>query len=522
MQEILAAYPLRREGAPEGGSVIFGNLGDLETVNPILAGSVAAGDLLSLVYEGLVGVHPVDGSIVPGLADVELATDQVTYTFRIHPDARFHDGAAITAADAEFTLDPILDPAFNSPIASGVQAGLKAYRAVDDRTFEMVSDGPIASFLFDAALAILVMPKHLWAGVAPADWPNDPGSTGQDPARVVGSGPFRFVEWVPGDHATLARNDDYWNREFSRVPSLDDLVFRVMPDVQTRVLALDVGDVDVARLPPEASNRLANAEGLAVVSYETLGFLYYAYQLDPAKSSLFQDTAVRRALFVALDRPGIVESLMLGQGEVARGTHPPLSPAYRPEAFAPYDYDPELARELLAQAGWADADGDGVREQGGKRFSFTMLYRGDPWNELAAYLQQAWADVGVEMTPEPLPFPTLLDRTDARDFEMVMLGTGGAADPGQGWMFATGGGGNFFGYSNAAYDRLDAEQRRTLDPARRIDLIVEQAKLVWDDLPVGILFFTPMNVGHNARLRNVFPNAFGGLMWSAPFWYLEG
>jgi ABC-type transport system substrate-binding protein len=65
-----------------------------------------------------------------------------------------------------------------------------------------------------------------------------------------------------------------------------------------------------------------------------------------------------------------------------------------------------------------------------------MLYRGDPWNELAAYLQQAWADVGVEMTPEPLPFPTLLERTDARDFEMVIWGSAGR-DPGQGWMFAT-------------------------------------------------------------------------------------
>ena len=100
MQEILAAYPLRREGAPEGGSVIIGNLGDLETVNPLLASSVAAGELLSLVYEGLVGVHPVDGSIVAGLADYELAADGVTYTFRIHPDARFHDGAPVTAADA--------------------------------------------------------------------------------------------------------------------------------------------------------------------------------------------------------------------------------------------------------------------------------------------------------------------------------------------------------------------------------------------------------------------------------------
>ena len=204
----------------------------------------------------------------------------MTYTFRIHPDARFHDGTPVTAADAEFTLDTFLDPTNLTLLRLRVKAVLKEYRAVDDRTFVMVSDGPIASFLYDAALPIVVMPKHLWESIPPSDWPADPGSTGQDPARVVGSGPFRFVEWVQGDHATLARNDDYWDRELSRVPYLDNLVFQVMPDSRTRALALEVGDVDVARLSPTDIDRLANAGGVAVVSFVDLGFTYYACQLD--------------------------------------------------------------------------------------------------------------------------------------------------------------------------------------------------------------------------------------------------
>lgn len=521
MQEILAAYPLRREGAPEGGSVVFGNLGDLETINPLLASSVGALDLLSLVYEGLVGVHPVDGSIVPGLADYELAADQVTYTFHIHPDARFHDGAPVTAADAKFSLDTILDPKFVAPFDSSVKDVLKEYRVVGERTFEMVSNGPIASFLYD--VPVVVMPKHLWAGVAPADWLSDPGSTGQDPARVVGSGPFRFVEWVQGDHITLARNGAYWDLDLSRAPYLDRLVFRVMPDSQTRVLALEVGDVDVARLSPTDVDRLAKGGQVAVVSYDTLGFTYYASQLDPGKTTLFQDKAVRQALFVALDRQAIVDSIMGGQSKVARGTLPPLSPAYRPDEFAAYGYDPNRARALLAQAGWTDADGDGVVEKNGQRFSFTMLSRGDSDTRasLAVYMQDAWAAVGVEMTVEQMDLATIIDRTDTRDFEMVLLGKDWTVDPGQGDMFATGAGGNFFGYSNPEYDRLEAEQRRTLDPKQRVELIIEQAKIVWDELPVGILSFDRQDVGHTERLRNFFPNEFG-LMWSAPFWYLTG
>ncbi len=315
---------------------------------------------------------------------------------------RFHDGAPVTAADAEFTLGTILDPA-NLGLASSIEAVLKEYRAVDDTTFVMVSNGPIASFLYDAALPILVMPKHVWAGVAPADRPSDPGSTGEDPARVVGSGPFRFVGRVQGDHVTLARNDDYWGRELSRVPYLDKLMFQAMPNSDTRTLALEVGDVDVARMQPTDIDRFVNGGEVEVVSYDALGYTCYACQLDPGKTPLFQDKAVRQALFVALDRQAIVDSLLEGLPAIARGTQPPPSPAYRPNEFEPYEYDPARARDLLAQAGWTDADGDGWVEKDGQRFSFAMLVRADSATRvsIATYLQDAWKDVGVEMTVEP-------------------------------------------------------------------------------------------------------------------------
>jgi peptide/nickel transport system substrate-binding protein len=219
----------------------------------------------------------------------------------------------------------------------------------------------------------------------------------------------------------------------------------------------------------------------------------------------------------------MVDSILAGQGEVASGTHPPLSPAYAPAEFESYAFDPERARTLLAQAGWADTDGDGVVEKDGKRLSFTMLSSTTSTvaDLLDAYMQQAWKAIGVEMQPEPLSFLAMLDRIEARDFEMVRLGFNWNLDPGQGVMFETGGAFNFFGYSNLDYDRLEAEQRRTLDPARRIDLIIEQAKIVWKELPVGILAFRIMGVGHNERLDNVFPNAYS-LVWSAPYWYWQG
>jgi len=139
---------------------------------------------------------------------------------------------------------------------------------------------------------------------------------------------------------------------------------------------------------------------------------------------------------------------------------------------------------------------------------------------LVAYMQQAWAEIGVKVTLEPLPAETLFERFDARKFEMAMLRASWSVDPGQGAMFGTGDGGNALGYSNAAYDQLEVEQRSTMDPAQRVDLIIDQAQIVWDELPIGVLAFIRQSVGHTKQLHNVFPNTFG-LFWSAPFWYLE-
>ncbi|MDQ2674547.1 MAG: ABC transporter substrate-binding protein, partial [Chloroflexota bacterium] len=239
---LFATFPMS-EPAVEGGQVIWGNVSDISTTNPMLGADDPTNPLLSLVFEFLVTSSPIDGQPVPGLAESwERAEDGVTYTFRIHPDAKFHDGTEVTAEDVAFSLDAQLNPDTGSQYTSTVDAAVASYRVIDDRTIEIVSDGPRANFLFD--LIVPVMPKHIWEGVPASEWASDPGSTGQDPARVVGTGPFKFVEWVQGDHVTLEKNADYWDTVAGKAPTIDQFTMQVFPDETTLVQALRTGQID--------------------------------------------------------------------------------------------------------------------------------------------------------------------------------------------------------------------------------------------------------------------------------------
>lgn len=501
------------EPAAQGGTVIIGETADIATVNGLLASDNPTLYVTGLIFEPLVVSSPIDGQPVPALADWwELAADGVTYTFHLNQDAAWHDGTDVTAADVVFTLDAQLSPDTDSPYGGTIAAIVASYQAVDDDTVEVVSNGPIATFLLD--LYLPVMPQHVWDGVPFAEWAGDPGSTGQDPARVVGSGPFVFQEWVQGDHVTLARNPDYYGPP----PVIEELILRVLPNEVAAAQALEAGAIDImAAVPPADYERLAATDNLDVAVYDTFDFDFYLYNLDPERTALFQDARVRRALFLALDREAIDEGIYFGLGEPAVGPQPVLSIAYAPDQMTTDNsYDPEAAKALLADAGWADSDGDGVLDQEGAALAFDLLtYTGDQKVErTATYMQEAWQDIGVAMTPVLIELQTLIQTVAVeRDFEMAMLGFSWDATANQGMMFTCGAGFNVMTYCNPRYDELHAQQQSELDEAQRVDLLIEMSNIIWADLPVGIIEFVKGRTGYGTHLRNFHPNGYS-LLWS--------
>src|SRR3954470_11302293 len=281
-QTLQEAYAFE-EPQNQGGQIIWSQTSDISTVNGLLTSDYPTAYVTGFLFEPLVSSSPIDGQIVPALADSwDIAADGKTYTFYLNKDAKWHDGTDVTAEDVKFTFDVALDEKSPNPRRSTIVQELESYRVIDEHTFEMVSKEPFATFLYDVPWSIATMPKHIWDGVAPEAWPNDPGSTGQDPARVIGTGPFKFQEWRQGESVTLVRNDAYYDKE--AVPVIDELVMRVLPDPATEVEALKAGEIDIVEVTPAPQvEEVQHTEGLKVEIYPGYSFSYIGLNMDPEK-----------------------------------------------------------------------------------------------------------------------------------------------------------------------------------------------------------------------------------------------
>jgi peptide/nickel transport system substrate-binding protein len=508
------AFPMT-EAENKGGTVIEGDSSDISTVNSILTADQPTAFVTALIFDSLVGNDPNTGLPVPnGLADYwEIGADGLTYTFYLNPNVKWHDGTPLTADDVAFTFQVEMDPNSGSSYTGTFTADVASYSVVDDHTFQVVAKTINADFLLDTCV-FGIMPKHLWADVPLDQWKTNGGSTGQDPARVVGSGPFKFKEWVQGDHTTLVRNDEYFQP--TAIPRIDEFIFRVMPDDAASVLALKNGEIDLMdRVPSPDVQDVQNTEGVDVLVYPTFDFNFYAYNLDTAKTDLFQDVKVRQAMMYGQDRESINNDIFLGLNEVANGTQPQLSFAYAPDQVETvYNFDVDKAKQLLEEAGWVDSNGDGIREKDGKKFSFKVSYPtgSTTTDQLVAYYQEAWKTLGLEMEPAGVAFPALLDIiTKTFDFDIALLGFSWDATANQGAMFNCDQykvGFNFAKYCNPQVDELNNAAKKELDQEKRRAILIQSMNIVNNELPVAISLFASNKTGYSKKMQNYY--AVGG------------
>lgn len=509
----------------EGGQLIHTAGNDIATLNPQLHSDIISGVVTDFMFHRLTRGSAIDGVQSPDLADYwEVASDGITYTFHLPEEAMWHDGTPLTADDVIFSFDAMTDESSLSPRHSTVTQSLDSYRKIDDHTVEMVSVGQLATFLGDVCSNTAIVPMHIWEDVPLDEWGSAPGATGQDPEQVIGSGPMTFVEWVLNDHVTVQRDEDYW-RPDERY-HIDQFIVQIIEESVSRLNSLQTGEVDSggADYAQVEGVRESNPE-LQIVDYDSFQmYFYYPHN----EIVFFEDRDVRRALLHALDRDLLVETVFEGFAVRADGSQPVLSPAYAPDQMTTiYDYDPDHARQLLADAGWEDRDGDGVVEnEDGERFSFELSYfeTSATADAMIPYMQEAWGEIGVEMIPSSMPVSTVIDRANAGDYQMAMGNFNWGSDPGQGSMFRTdaadGSGFNRARFANEDYDRLDAEQRQELDEDARVDLIIEQTDIVNEEVPIGVIAFQRLISVGSPRIRNYMPNAYG-TFWAAPYMWLD-
>ncbi len=506
----------------EGGVLIEGNQLDVSTLLPIVTQDVPSSDVQGMIFESLVSINPDTLETVGLLAESwDVNADASVYTFYLRDGITWSDGEPFTADDVEFTYMTFMNPDTGSPRVSDLTSQIDTMDVLDPLTIQFNLKGAFPDFPVDNGVYNLIA-KHVWEDIDPAAMQQDGGATGQDPSRVVGTGPFLFEEWVTGDHVTLVPNDNYWNG----APILDEYIFKILPDDAAAVNQLKTGEIDWASLTPSAVEEFEGNDDVSVVDYPTLSFTFYGLNLDAETTGLFQDVEVRQAMLYALDREAMLQSIYFGYGEVAVGTIPTMSWAYNPESIdLKYPYDPEQAEALLDEAGWTDTNGNGVRDKDGQELSFTMysIAGNAVYEAMLVAMQEYWNQIGVEMTPSPEPFPALVERiTETFDFEAFLVGFSWGAAVDQSTMFtcdAAGGNGfNITSYCNPEVDAILAEALSEPDQAKRIELYNEFQNIVVEELPETVTFFGRGINGLATRVHNVYPNTVNERFNSQTWW----
>ena len=324
----------------------------------------------------------------------------------------------------------------------------------------------------------------------------------------VGTGPFKFVEWVRNDHLTLEANPDYWGG----APKVDKLIFRVVPESSVRLLKLEQGEVDIlADVNPEDYSRIEENPDLTLLSQPglTVNGLTMPFEAEP-----FNDVHVRQAMNYAVNKDEMNEFLYKNAAVTAATGMPPILMGY-PADLEPYPYDPDKAKELLAEAGYPDG------------FDYKMLTYENPrgYNpvgiKMAVAIQEYLADVGVNLELETLEWGAFLaTRRSADNQDMGMVGwSGDNGDPDNFLyeMFSTDmiPVGNTAHYSNPELDEILTTARTVTDPAERAALYEQASTIIHDDAPW--LF-----VNHTLHVRATGADVEGfALNPLQMFWYME-
>jgi peptide/nickel transport system substrate-binding protein len=382
-----------------------------------------------------------------------------------------------------------------------------------------------ASFLVTKA-GYGILPQHILGELSPEEFNTADFNT----LAPIGTGPFMFREWVKDDHVALVKNPNYWNG----APHIDFWYFKVVENATVEFAQLQTGEVDYAPVTAALWEEALAQEHLECMAYPQFDFLFYVYQLDPEKSPLFLDVRTRRALLYAVDRQAMVDSIAFGLADVAHSTIPPLSWAHNPDNEPRYGYDPEMAKELLDEAGWRDEDSDGVREahgvqgvEDGTPFAFEIhTNAGNQEREQAMVaMQQYWAEVGVNAQPTPIEWNALLaELTETYEYEMIVVGFNWDPDPDQKTMWHTdsyGGGFNMNKYSNPEVDRVLDAALLTTDQEERKEYYYEMQRLLAEDVPAPIIYFRQGTGCWNVRLHEFKFNALESERWNAEDWWVD-
>jgi peptide/nickel transport system substrate-binding protein len=544
-QPTVAAKPAADSPRP-GGRAIVGSFSDAKVLSPVHSTDVYSADVWGRIYESLIETDAKTGDVMPRLAHkFEVSPDNTTITFTLRDGLKWSDGSAFSGEDFKFTAEAVMrskQTVRKSIFQEIVGAKDFADGKAESITGVVVSGSTVAIKLakpFCPALINIggfgIIPKSVFARyMDPKDASKNIDEAPELREPPLAMGPFKFKEWIPNDHITLVRNDQF----FGQRPYLDEWVYKILPDQTAQTAAVKVGEIDVASVEPKDLEDLKKVDPLQLYSYPTSSYTYIAWNQLRGGKEFFQSKAVRQALAYGLNMDQVIDKVLFGEGRKQLAHTPSVSWAFDPEGINQYPYDPQKARQLLEQDGWAKGS-DGVYQKNNQKLEFSIVTNsGNKVREtLLQVAVEQYKQIGANVTPMTESFEKLSERTNkskdatygergGRDFDAVIIGWSLGAEPdGFGIWHSSqipAPGNNSIGYRNEVVDKALDDGRTKCSRDERKEAYKVFNKQLNEDQPYNFGYSNNTLLFVNKRLQGLDPGPFRRQsLWNVDKWWVK-
>lgn len=540
--------------------LVLSALSDPKTFNPIL--SQESPNIFGFTFEGLTTTDGISGETVPALAESwEISDDGTILVFTLRDGLRWSDGEPLTVDDVVFTYDVLFNPAIPTNSRDGFRIGTEGQfpqvSQVDDRRVQFTLPEPFAPMLENTALNII--PAHiLQPAVEGTDAQGNPQflstwGTDTPPRQIVGNGPYRLAQYIPGERIIFERNPYYWQQDDQGNPQpyIEQIVWQIVGSTDTAFFQFRSGGLDLESVQPDFFSLLKREEERGNFTIYNggpgLGTNFFAFNLNrasrngkplvsPVKSAWFNSVAFRQAVSYGIDRDTMVNNIFQGLGEPQTSPISVPSPFFAPPEMGirTYDYDPEKAKQLLLADGFQYNAANNLLDAEGNRVRFTLITNsGNKIREsIGAQIKNDLAKLGIQVDFQPLAFNSLVDRlTDSLDWEAMVLGLTGGPEPNGGanvWLLdgalhafnqnAGPGQDPLEGWQAADWERriadLYIQAAQVIDEDERFELYKETQQLTQEYLPFMYLINNLSLTAVRNRVQGVKFTALGGALWN--------
>jgi peptide/nickel transport system substrate-binding protein len=469
---------LAKQSSPEagGGGTLVGAFdvgpgGCPECFNPLQA--TAGFTWLELYYSKLM-VYDINFTAIEGdLAESwETSADGLALTLHLRDGVTWHDGEPFTSEDVAFTIGLVQNPD-SASVYAAKYAGITSVDTPDPLTAVLNMSAPNAAIL-DGLTFLTMLPSHLLKDMAPADlatsdwWRTNP----------VGTGPFKWSAYEPGQYVELVANDDYWRGR----PKLDKIINRYFPEAGTAVIALRSGEINFSYLTADEALSLQDDTTIQQLSGPSQVPNYLGFNMEDPR---FQDERIRQAFMYAIDRNTILDQLFSGTAESIDCMF--TLPQYVPEGLNKYDYNVDTAKQMLSDAGW---DGSSVE--------IITYYADQLSTDILTAIQQFLADAGVTATIRSVDVPTFNQLLKDKQFAIFYGGAANGPDPDvMSATMMTGGSNNRTFIADSDLDALFEQGRAEADPDARAQIYQQACTLMNEKQYFGQLWISTRFGGSN-------------------------